>query len=210
MPVLAAVYALTTAAQMHDALDKLGWRVASLVVVIVCVAWTAYIWAAKRPSHIDPSQLQCKYDWKTRFGALAAAVVSLIPAGYALLPGGPRVPFLLFKVVNTRDAPIEIYPFGDAYFKVPSSPYSERLIESTRIRFYSGNSSNDAVTVPAKSDAFTVGRFLNDRALVPLLDREDVQVDIVVRTYDGRSFKQDGIPFNRKDMVSGYIPLRFE
>lgn len=64
--------------------------------------------------------------------------------------------------------------------------------------------------VPAKSDAFTVGRFLNDRALVPLLDREDVQVDIVVRTYDGRSFKQDGIPFNGKDMVSGYIPLKFE
>jgi|SRR5215472_4739839 len=100
LPFVTVTYAVTVAIQFRDALDKLGWRVVSITILLGCVAWLVYTFTAKRSNAIDPSYFQSAYGWGTRLGAIAAVLAALIPAGYAILPSGPRVPFILFKAIN--------------------------------------------------------------------------------------------------------------
>ena len=209
LPLVTVTYAITVALQFRDALDKLGWRVLSVTVLLACVAWLVYICTAKRPNTIDPSELQSVYGWATRMAAIAAVLAAIIPATYAILPSGPRVPFLLFKAVNNTPNQIEISPYAETYFTVVGSPAMESLIESGRMRLYTGDPKRETLSIPSHAAAYLIGRFLNDSALVPLLDREDVGLAVILTTFDGRSLRRGGIPFNRKDLKSGYIELQF-
>ena len=77
------------------------------------------------------------------------------------------------------------------------------------MRLYTGDPKQETLLIPSHGEAYVIGRFLNDSVLVPLLDREDVELAVILATSDGRSFRRKGIPFNRKDLKSGYIELQF-
>jgi len=210
LPLVTIPYALAIAIWFRDALDKLGWRILSLTVLLACVAWLVYTFVAKRPNLIDPSHLQSTYGRATRIGALAAVLIATIPATYAILPSGPRVPLILFKAINNSSSEVKISPFAGTFFTVADNPVMDRQIESGRMRLYTGDQKKRDLSIPPHSEAYIFGRFLNEDALVPLFDRGDVALSVVLTTSDGRFFRRDGIPFNREDITSGYIELQFD
>lgn len=59
IPVAAVLYSLTTAVQLRDALDKLGFRIASILLLALCAAWTVCVWTAKRPNLLDRRGFEC-------------------------------------------------------------------------------------------------------------------------------------------------------
>jgi hypothetical protein len=206
IPVAAVVYCLTTALQLREALDKLGWRIASVVVLLACVAWGAYVWTATRPNLIAPEHLQRRYGTITRCVSIVAIAASCIPSWYVIAHTSPNLPPLLIKVLNRTPAPIELLPYGEAYFSVAATPLSEDNIGSTRLELTPTDHARSLTVMPQRF-IWISAHFLNESHTESLLKEEDVALSIMLQTRDHRMLHQEGIPFRRKVLVGKHVEM---
>jgi hypothetical protein len=204
IPVVAIAYAVGVALSLRQAFDRLGLRLLSLVSLLAATIWCVYVWVANRPSPIQPSHVVRRFERGPRLLALASAVAMLLPTWYALRPTGPEIPYLMVKIQNNSEKSVQINSYGECYFSAPESPKSE----PGRVRIIAGSGNGKPITyvVPGHGFSFFAIRFLNTRRVLPLLNREDVALEIVIRTNDGRELRQRGIPFAR-DELNQYVEL---
>ncbi len=209
IPIVAIIYSLTVVIQFNAVLEKLGWRVFSILALLMSICWTVYVWTAKIPSSIAPNQFIHKYGKVARYLAFSSTLIAIIPTWYSILPTSSRIPPILFKLYNNSDQPVSLSHFGSALFTIPDGPFSEMQVAATRVRVYSSQG-NDSLVVPAKSNCFIVTQFLNEGLLIPLIEQGDVALRIVIETNDGRVIQRYGIPFTKKFILSGYYELKLE
>jgi hypothetical protein len=209
IPLAAIVYCVTTAIQVHDALDKLGWRIASVLVLLASVAWSAHVWTAKRPNLLHPEHLQSRYGRKTRFVSLLAIAAACVPAWYVVAHPTPSVPALLIKVVNRTSIPAELLSYGDAYFSISANPISDTQIGSTRLELTPAGHGN-ALTVPAQGFIWVRAHFLNEPYAESFLKQEDVGLGLVLQTRDQRILQGQGFPFRKKVLTTKHVELDLE
>jgi hypothetical protein len=206
IPIVASLYAVAVAVQIGNAFDKLGWRIMSILILLLSMAWAVYVWTAKRPNIIDPGHLVQKYSRTVRVIAFGAVIISLVPAWFSILPIQPMVPPLLMRVHNTSSEPIQLSPFGEAFFSVLDSPLSERQVAATRTHLFSSKD-NSSLVIPPKGEIGLIAQFLNEKELAPWLERGDVALRILITTTNGKIIQRDGIPFTKHSMLSGYYLL---
>lgn len=178
---------------------------------VVCSAWAAYVWTAKQPSVLDPTRLIRRFDRVPRMSALFALAVSLTPLLYFAVVRYPypRIPFLLLAIENKTNRSITISEYGEAYFTVVGGPLTSDTIGSGRLEFQSLDAKRSFTVLPGGT-LRVAGRFLNEGGLLPLLEREDVALDVMLLTADGRAFRRPGIPFQRKLLSRHFIAATFE
>jgi hypothetical protein len=204
LPVSAIAFVIAVALGLRNAFDKLGWRIVAVAVVVAAAAWCVFVWTSKQPSTIEPSRLLPRYGKSSQWLALASSFVALIPAWFAIIDRGPAIPYLSLKIANESPKVVQIAEYGEAYFSVPATPADDRLLETTRVRLMLVKPSS--FVVPPRSFGIFAVKFLNVKDLMPLLEREDVALEIVLRTADGRLLHQGGIPFSREGL-SEYVEL---
>jgi len=209
IPIVAFLYAMTVAVQIGNAFDKLGWRLTSILILLLSIGWAVYVWTAKRPNVVEPDHLMQKYGRVVRLLALAAVIISFVPAWFSILPTGPKVPPLLMSVRNTSDHTIHLSQFGEAFFSVLDSPFSDSQVAACRIRV-STSRGNDSLAVPSRDSIWLAVQFLNENDLVPWLERGDVAVRVIVTTTDGYIMQREGIPFTKDYILSGYYQLEYK
>lgn len=203
VPAVAILSAVGLMVEIHEASEKLGWRVISIVASVTCAGWAGYVWTARRPNTIDPSQLVLRFPLRARIGAVVAMIIATVSTGVLCLNRYPypRIPFLIIKVVNTSNNPANLNEYADTYFSVVSGPVTEDIVATGRLKLQS-MTTNTSLMIPAHSELWIAGRFLNEKSLLPLMEREDVALSVLLRKKSGDPFvSPTEIPFAR-DIIS--------
>jgi hypothetical protein len=206
IPFAAIIYGIATASQLRDALNKLGWRISSVLVLLASVIWSVFVWTAKRPNLLEPAHLQNRFGMLARFASVLAVVVACVPCWYVVAHSEPMVPRLSIKVINRRGAPVELSSYGEAYFSVPSGPMMDTDIGSTRLEVMPADRRRDLV-VPPQSFRWVSAEFLNEAQAESMLRQGDIDLAISLETHDQGMLYTAGIPFRRKEIAAKYVEL---
>jgi hypothetical protein len=161
IPVAAVLYSLATAEQLRDTLDKLGFWIASILLLVLCAAWTVYVWTAKRPNLLDPEHLQSRYGRGMRLVSVLAIIAAGVPAWFVVAHPSPRVPPLLIKLTNRTATAAELDDYGEAYFSLSASPISDIGGGATRLELAPARRGK-SLTVPAHNFIWVRAQFVNE------------------------------------------------
>jgi hypothetical protein len=215
VPIVAVGYVLAFAVSVGESVSKLGWRVASGLVCGVCVIWTIYVWRARAPSILDGHRHVPRFGLSLRLGAAAAALVSAIPVTYQVWQSysgrtldvaaqtSSRVPPFRIRVNNNMPYSVSLWPYADFYLSEPDTPGNHRIVWTGRMTFQATDG-DKLLAVQSGNYKIFNGHFLSETALLPLLARGDLALDVTIRTGEG-FVKPHDLTFNKDELTTRWI-----
>ena len=209
VPVAAAVYVLGYAAKLHEYIDKVGWRVASVAILLLGVAWAVYVWSATEISLIEPRVQRRKFNSKHRWGAVLLAAASAAPVWFAIQPVAPfRIPSLVVEISNPTNAPVEIVQLGEFYLTAVSSPLMEAQVAAGKIRFVDvENPKSSTLVVPPGGRIELLAVVINPLRFKQFLEAEEFSMRIIAMQTNGTTLTRADIPFDANELKSSYIEI---
>ena len=215
VPIVAIGYVLAFAVSVGDSVSKLGWRVASGLACGVCVIWAIYVWRARERSILDANRHVPRFGLALRLGAAAAALVSAIPVTYQVWQNfsrrtfdvaaqtSSRVPPFRIRVNNNMPYSVSLWPYADFYLSEPDTPGNHGIVWTGRITFQATDG-DKLLAVQSGNYKIFNGHFLNEAALLPLLARGDLALDVTIRTGEGL-VKPHDLTFNKDELATRWV-----
>lgn len=211
VPVAAIIYILAFVVQLKEYSDKLGWRVLSIVVLLMSVIWTFYVWTAKRLTLIEPASLIPRFGKRARLASVLSLPLACVPVWYSLQAPPPfSMPPLAIKVINQKDQNVSIRRTGEFFITAPASPMMDTVVGSGKVRLYQigeASPSDQNLVVPANNELMVFAEFLNPAKFKHMLSAGDLSFRIVILQSDGKMLTREGIPFEATQLNTGYIEL---
>ena len=122
------------------------------------------------------------------------------------------IPDLEVRFVNKGAYDIFIYERAEFYLTLPETPLSDVQVASGRIKLYkiadNNNSTNQTeLAVPEAGELVVHAHIINPSQYRALIEREDVNMCLVISQSDGNRINRQGIPFDMTTLTGSYIVL---
>jgi len=191
---------LATLVKIRDTARSAGWRLASIAVLLLAIAWLVYVLLAKEKTTLEPVSHLPKFRKWTRLLSATLVMLAAVPVIAAFWPKPPVEDIrFTFWTKNVSGSNVALLPEGEFYLTAPWTPATDIHVSTGKFRIADEARSQDGLIVIATNKEYLVElEIINPARHLEHFHQGDLDMRVVFFRSNGKMITKASIPFRKQ------------